>query len=157
MNVIHFHIPPLRERKGDIVLLSKYYIEQMNKQYNKDIVDVSPAAYDKLANHLWPGNVRELQNMIERAVLFGRNQILNLEDFLFESVEHLEGDNSEIRDLLEPGMTIRGVEQRLIIKTLDQTMGNRTHAAKMLGISLRTLRNKINEYKKEGVEVRAYD
>ena len=157
LNVIHFHIPPLRERKGDVVLLAKYYIEQMNKQYNKNIIDVSPAAYEKLANHLWPGNVRELQNMIERAVLFGRNQILNIEDFLFESPDPLESGNHDVKDLLEPGMTIRGAEQRLIVKTLDQTMGNRTHAAKMLGISLRTLRNKINEYKKEGIEVRAYD
>lgn len=159
LNVIHLKIPPLRDRVGDIEVLTKYFLHQIDEQYHKKILNVSPGALELLNNYRWPGNVRELQNLMERAVLFCQGTYLTVDDFPKEIFigESFEEPVSGLEDVLRPGMTIRGAERRLILKTLDQTIGNRTHAAKMLGISLRTLRNKINEYRKEGYEVRDYE
>ncbi len=158
LNVIHLRIPPLRKRPQDIEALTRYFVQKMSNNYNKMVSDVSPELLDLMLGYHWRGNVRELRNMIERAVLFCKSNVLQKEDFpkeLGAGSHDLQGQDQA--DQINPGMTVRGVERTLILKTLQQTIGNRTHAAKMLGISLRTLRNKINEYRKEGYEVKEYE
>ena len=100
------------------------------------------SARQKIRQWKWPGNVRELQNVMERSVLLTRDLAIAADDLQIEGFEAREP-----RAAIQPGMTVEEAERLLIQKTLEYTAQNRTHAAQMLGISIRTLRNKINEYK----------
>jgi two-component system response regulator FlrC len=106
---------------------------------------VSADALQRLQRYRWPGNVRELENVIERAVLLCPNDVITESDLEQVNVE----DKKFVSDLM-PGMTVSEAEKSLILKTLEYTQQNRTQAARLLGISIRTLRNKINEYKITG-------
>lgn len=153
LNVIPIRIPPLRDRKGDVEVLTEHFIKKMSSKNNKNIKGITKEALDILINRKWYGNVRELQNMIERAVLLCRKDNIRKEDFILEEiVEKSMSDNSEVN--LSP-KTIDEMEKKLIEKTLNDKGGNRTHAAKSLGISIRTLRNKLNEYKDREVSCNA--
>ena len=153
LNVIPIRVPPLRDRKGDVEVLTEHFIKKMSSKNNKNIKGITKEAQDILINRKWYGNVRELQNMIERAVLLCRKDNIRKEDFILEEiVEKSMSDNYEVN--LSP-ITIDEMEKKLIEKTLDEKGGNRTHAAKSLGISIRTLRNKLNEYKDREVTCNA--
>jgi DNA-binding NtrC family response regulator len=153
LNVIPIRVPPLRDRKGDVEVLTEHFIKKMSSKNNKNIKGITKEALDILINRKWYGNVRELQNMIERAVLLCRKDNIRKEDFILEEiVEKSMSDNFEVN--LSP-ITIDEMEKKLIEKTLDDKGGNRTHAAKSLGISIRTLRNKLNEYKDREVTCNA--
>jgi DNA-binding NtrC family response regulator len=153
LNVIPIRVPPLRDRKGDVEVLTEHFIKKMSSKNNKNIKGITKEALDILINRKWYGNVRELQNMIERAVLLCRKDNIRKEDFILEEiVEKSMSDNSEVN--LSP-ITIDEMEKKLIEKTLNDKGGNRTHAAKSLGISIRTLRNKLNEYKDREVSFNA--
>jgi DNA-binding NtrC family response regulator len=153
LNVIPIRVPPLRDRKGDVEVLTEHFIKKMSSKNNKNIKGITKEALDILINRKWYGNVRELQNMIERAVLLCRKDNIRKEDFILEEiVEKSMSDNSEVN--LSP-ITIDEMEKKLIEKTLNDKGGNRTHAAKSLGISIRTLRNKLNEYKDREVSCNA--
>ena len=153
LNVIPIRVPPLRDRKGDVEVLTEHFIKKMSSKNNKNIKGITKEALDILINRKWYGNVRELQNMIERAVLLCRKDNIRKEDFILEEiVEKSMSDNFEVN--LSP-ITIDEMEKKLIEKTLDDKGGNRTHAAKSLGISIRTLRNKLNEYKDREVSCNA--
>lgn len=146
LNVIPIKIPPLRDRPDDILLLSSHLIAEYNELHGGCVRDISPDAKRKLQRHAWPGNVRELQNVIQRAVLLSSESSL--------TPEHLVFDNEESADtaLNDPNlslMPISEMEKRMIHKALDTVDGNRTRAAEILGISVRTLRNKLNEYRQE--------
>lgn len=145
LNVIPFHIPPLRMRTKDIEMLSKHFVEQSCVQNNLTQKTLGPSAIDKLKNWGWPGNIRELQNVVERSVLLSQNLVLEADDLIIENYSELKNDK-----VLHPGMTVQEAERLLIEKTLEHTEHNRTQAAFMLGISIRTLRNKLNEYKLGG-------
>jgi DNA-binding NtrC family response regulator len=149
INVIPITIPPLRKRKEDIVLLSEYFIDKHRQYNNKRIDAISPEAIDYLCLHEWPGNVRELENVIERAVLIAEQEIILPEHIFIEKSSHF--DNTE--DEYSVGTTVREMEKNLIYKTLQHVNDNRTHAAQMLGISIRTLRNKLREYQNENMQV----
>lgn len=142
LNVIPIKIPPLRERPGDVLLLSRHFIEKYNQLHGGSILEISGEAGNKLENHPWPGNVRELQNVIQRAVLLAGETSLTSEHIIFDEGEMPEDS---------PGgmalMSIGEMEKRMIHKALDTVEGNRTRAAEILGISVRTLRNKLNEYR----------
>lgn len=142
LNVIPIKIPPLRERPGDILLLSSHFIEKYNQLHGGSVLEVSGEARSKLQNHPWPGNVRELQNVIQRAVLLAGETSLTPEHIIFDEGEIPE-DSSGDMGL----MSISEMEKRMIHKALDTVEGNRTRAAEILGISVRTLRNKLNEYR----------
>jgi DNA-binding NtrC family response regulator len=147
LNVISIKLPPLRERPMDIVLLTHYFLKLFSESYGKPLRPVSDEAMAWLKKQEWRGNVRELKNMIERTVLIASRSPLDLKDFRPEV-----GDSSPKRpagDSLDalPSLSLRDMEEKLIRQALEKTSGNRTHAAKMLGISIRTLRNKLNEYK----------
>ena len=146
LNVIRIKVPPLRERKEDIELLARYFLGKYARENSRDVREFSSEALEKLRSHPWPGNVRELQNVIARAVLMARGESVKGEDIL------LEGENfhQSVKDLnISAGQSVREVERLLILKTLQEVDWNRTKAAKMLGISIRTLRNKLSEYKQD--------
>ncbi|MEK6554663.1 MAG: sigma-54 dependent transcriptional regulator, partial [Bdellovibrionota bacterium] len=145
LNVIPLEIPPLRARPNDITLLAELFNEVSCKQNGLANKKLSPDSLKKLLNWRWPGNVRELQNVIERAVLLSPALIIEPADLHIENFADLRSD----RDSLSVGMTVEEAEKRLIMKTLEYTHDNRTQAATLLGISIRTLRNKLNEYKLE--------
>ena len=145
LNVIPLTIPPLRERKIDIPLLAKSFLQRFSSQNGKKMDRISEGAMELLMHRDWPGNVRELENAIERGVLIGSGETLMPEDLI------LDTGPSNLSAAVSPtaGMTVREMEKQLITNTLQSVNDNRTHAAKMLGISIRTLRNKLNEYKEE--------
>ena len=145
INVIPVIIPPLRERKDDIELLTQHFLEKFNLANHRSVAAIDPAALNMLLDHGWKGNVRELENVIERAVLIGDGRSILPEHLLLDfsdndtpSAERLE---------VKAGYTVRQMEKKLIFRTLKEVDDNRTQAAELLGISIRTLRNKLHEYK----------
>ena len=139
LNVVPLRLPPLRERRSDIALLAVHFLEKAAAPLRLHLND---DALRLLEANDWPGNVRELQNSILRAVAICEGPIVQPEHlFLGESPAH--------RASIDSLQTIDGMERELILKTLEEKSGNRTHAAKALGISLRTLRNKLREYRME--------
>jgi DNA-binding NtrC family response regulator len=137
------HLPPLCERKDDIVRLADFFIDKFNRENGYSVEGIAPGGMDALTKHNWPGNIRELENAMERAVVLTRNGLIKPELFRFRNPsEQHSGEDSG----LLPGTTITDMEKQLIIKTLDYCSQNRTKAADLLGISIRTLRNKLHEY-----------
>lgn len=149
--VLHLEIPPLRERSKDIALLAAKFVGECAKSQNRPQLALSDEALTKLKSYNWPGNVRELQDLIQRAVLLCPSDSIGPECIPIngeEPVRSLEWVAS-----LPIGQPLHLVETHFILKTLAFHNGNRTHAAKTLGISLRTLRNKINEFTAAGFDV----
>ncbi len=146
LNVIPLQIPALRERKKDLNTLVGFFLNKVALDNKMRIKEVSIEALQKIHNWSWPGNIRELQNVIERSCLMSSNECLTPADINIETAPMSEEATTEA-GLVKPGMTIQEAERRLILKTLQHTGENRTQAAKILGISIRTLRNKLNEYK----------
>jgi len=150
LNVVRLVIPPLRERRGDIPLLVDFFCRRYGKDLGRADVCVSDEALEKLMRHDWPGNVRELENMIQRAVtLYGGAAIHSGDLALSASPLPFPVEspaNTQAKPGFPAGVTVREMERQLICRTLEDTGGNRTRAAKCLGISLRTLRNKLNEF-----------
>jgi len=145
LNVINITLPPLRERPGDIELLTYHFLKKFGEDYGKPGCSISEPAMAWLKRQEWRGNVRELRNILERAVLISSQTILDLKDF---SVSQEQGTGPERVEIDPSSLCLKEMEERMISKALEKTQGNRTHAAKILGISIRTLRNKLNEYKK---------
>ena len=144
LNVVNIMIPPLRDRTEDIPLLVGHFLKKHAERGSKP-KRVSPKAMRVMMNYDWPGNVRELENAIHRAVVLSRGETVFPEQLPAKLQAVLDSDV----DGEKTGVTIREMERGIIIKTLAQTEGNRTHAAKILGISRRTLQNKIKEYEIE--------
>ena len=147
INVIPLTLPPLRQRRDDIVLLANHFLEKYGGLNRKKVVGLSEAAVNLLLKHTWDGNVRELENTIERAVLISSGEQILAEDLLMEASEGGPGPPEETA--LKAGITVRDMEKKLIFRTLEEVNDNRTQAAELLGISIRTLRNKLREYKEE--------
>lgn len=146
--VISLKLPPLRGRLEDIELLFRYFYQKYSAFHGKSLYSVSEETLAWLKKQPWRGNVRELKNAIERAVLMAPGNSLDLRDFCNEVP-----DQTEEGTFKDPSsFSLREMEKNLIFRALEKTNGNRTHAAKILGISIRTLRNKLHEYK-EGLPV----
>ncbi len=144
LNVFSFRLPPLRERKEDLPLLIQSFINEFNTRNQKSIAGVDHQAMRLLEQYAWPGNVRELRNVIERATILAPGP--------FIEVKHLPpvlGDEPATQHqpqvALGPGTTVEEAERRLILMTLEHTRDNKTRAAEILGISLKTLHNKLNK------------
>ena len=143
LNVVPIHIPPLREKKEDIPALAQHFLKKYNLENNRQIEGISQKVYEMFMEYFWPGNVRELENFIERAVVTAKGKILTPHDF---PKELAFGRIKMPSDEIEVGSTIYEAERKLILKTLKTQGGNRTKAAEILGVSTRTLRNKLHEY-----------
>ncbi|MEZ5758053.1 MAG: sigma-54 dependent transcriptional regulator [Emcibacteraceae bacterium] len=165
LNVVNLNIPPLKERPEDIRVLCKHFAKKYAEFNAIPEKEISDEAMQVLINHSWPGNVRELENTLHRAVLLttgakiGKNDILLPDGKPHVDIQSGE-DSSSAPEGTGPlsknsmvGKTVSDVERDLIIDTLKHCLGNRTHAANILGISIRTLRNKLNIYMSEGVNV----
>lgn len=153
LNVITIELPPLRERREDIPRLAEHFLQVFNRENGRRIQGFTEAARDALLAYAWPGNVRELQNAIERAVVLARGEWLTPDDFQFNTAGLLaEGRGNG--GGLAPGTTVAEMERALIFKTLEHCDQNRTRASELLGISVRTLRNKLKEYQDAGIEPR---
>ncbi len=147
LNVIRLTIPPLRERLGDVPLLVDLFCKRYAKEFGKEGVQCGAAALKALCSHSWPGNVRELENSVQRAVALCLGSELGVEDLPAAPTDAKPARAvSPDPGLTGNGTTMREMERHLICRTLEQTDGNRTRAARILGISLRTLRNKLNEF-----------
>ena len=139
--VVVIHLPPLRERGDDVVLLLNHYLQRFNEEHGKRIEGFSAAAIDVLTAYRWPGNVRELRNLVERVTVLTRGRNIEVRDIPASIRERAGTDVSPEADL-----TVEEMEKRMILRALEKTGGNRTKAAEKLGISRRTLHRKLNEY-----------
>ncbi len=164
LNVVNLKIPPLRERPADVIELAEYFIKKYAAANGVPARPLSPEARRTLTLNYWPGNVRELENTMHRAVLMARGEQIGPEAILTPDGVRLDQQRSApavahaafaaeqvSRGLV--GRTVAEVERDLILETLKHCLGNRTHAANVLGISIRTLRNKLNEYAADGLPV----
>jgi len=144
LNVVCLNIPPLRERRDDIPLLANLFCNRYGKEFAKEGLRFGSSALERLTNHTWPGNVRELENTVQRAAALSNTIEIEDDDLVLPKPEiHHEGAAPPGP---AAGTTVREMERQLICNTLQDTGGNRTKAARLLGISLRTLRNKLNEF-----------
>lgn len=158
LNVVPIHLPPLRERKEDIIPLAEYFLEKMSRENHKENnKKFTPEAKKKLLDYPWPGNTRELANIIERAVVLDNGLMIAPEHLYIEGITPLPtAQTKEDNKILPPdgsptitlpiGISLQELEKRLIVETLAVQQQNRTRTAETLGISIRTLRNKLNEY-----------
>jgi two-component system, response regulator FlrC len=164
LNVVHLKLPPLRERPADIMALADHFAKKYADLNGYAIRPLTIEARRLLASGPWPGNVRELENTMHRAVLLssgpeiGADALRTPDGEAFGVIPASDPASraAQVADALTRGLvgrTVADVEQDLILDTLDHCIGNRTHAAKILGISIRTLRNKLNEYDAAGIMV----
>jgi DNA-binding NtrC family response regulator len=166
LNVVNLRLPPLRERPGDVTALAEYFVKKYAAANGVPARPLSISARQRLAVHRWPGNVRELENAMHRAVLLSTGP--EIEEFAIRLPDGQpmsgapDAQTARVASMAAEavqrnfvGQTVAEVEQQLIIDTLSHCFGNRTHAANILGISIRTLRNKLKEYSEAGVSVPA--
>jgi len=143
LNVIPIHLPPLRERAEDIPILVNHFMERYSVENKKHIDGISQQALKLLIKYHWPGNVRELENVIERAVVTSNSETLTDSDF---PVDLAVGEVGSVGEGLRIPMKLEEGSRYLILKTLEKFNGNKTRAAEALGVSARTIRNKLAEY-----------
>ncbi|WP_028581936.1 sigma-54-dependent transcriptional regulator [Desulfogranum japonicum] len=147
LNVIHLHMPPLRARGGDVLLLANKFIEQFSERQNKAVTGISEPAAEKLLNYNWPGNVRELRNAMEHAVALTLYDKIVLEDLpekiRMSAQDHFLLSSQDPMELI----TLEEMERRYIMYVLENTKGNRTMAARIMGVDRKTLYRKLQRYK----------
>ncbi|HIJ90420.1 MAG: sigma-54 dependent transcriptional regulator [Desulfobulbaceae bacterium] len=169
LNVIPLKLPPLRERREDVAMLVDFFIRKYAAQYGKSVKKPSSAVWARFSDYGWPGNVREMENLIERAMLLSQGAELELWDFwddveppslsqapstVVSAPEHSAVAAANTSAAVEIGsQTLRDVERQMILQALQANDNNRTHAAEILGISVRTLRNKLHEYRSQGMMI----
>jgi transcriptional regulator with PAS, ATPase and Fis domain len=167
LNVFHIHLPALRERKEDLQPIAEALIGDLNRKHDCRVVEISAAVMDALRRHDWPGNVRELRNVLERAVILageGAIELKHLPAFLQSRPVAIAtaapAIAAPVATYTQPeedgairftvGTTVEEAEKGLILRTLEHTRNNKTRAAEILGISLKTLHNKLKEYSGKG-------
>jgi len=151
LNVITIKLPPLRERRDDVPLLAQYLVNELSRRHNRTALLISPRAMDVMAGYHWPGNVRELRNCIERAVVICTGEQIE-ERHLPPNITSQE-PSAPVDALTIPiGIPLDEVEKRVILSTLARTEYNKTRAAEVLRISLKTLHNKLKAYRESGGE-----
>ena len=161
LNVVNLRIPPLRERKDDLAALSSFFIDKYARANGRPARKLSSEGLAQVLAHSWPGNVRELENAMHRAILLANSEEVGADAIRAPdgapvgkrdaTGDAIEAAQAAARNLV--GRTVAAVEQDLILETLTHCLGNRTHAAHILGISIRTLRNKLKQYSDEGLRI----
>ena len=171
LNVISIELPALRKRRDDIIPMANFFISKYSKINSKKVKEIAPDAINALLDYDWPGNVRELEHTIERAIILSKGEKITQRDLFLHGITFREEEtpkpyssevykefSSEKVDFkIETGVTISEMEKELILKTLKSVDGNKTKTAEILGITVRTLRNKLNEYRQEGVDLSDID
>ncbi|MFN2530567.1 MAG: sigma 54-interacting transcriptional regulator [Pyrinomonadaceae bacterium] len=151
LNVFGIHLPPLSQRKEDLPLLAQHLVTQLAEKHNRRARFLSPAALTALQFHAWPGNIRELRNVIERAVIICSGEQVERHHFAPYPIEQRERLRNEDTITLPVGTPLEEVERQMIMRTLQKTKNNKTRAAELLGVSLKTLHNKLNLYRERGL------
>jgi len=151
LNVFGIHLPPLADRKEDLPLLAQHLVTQLATKHSRPARFLSPSALSALQFHAWPGNVRELRNVIERAVIICSGEQIERHHFAPYPIEQRERLRNEDTLTLPVGTPLEEVERQMIMRTLQKTKNNKTRAAELLGISLKTLHNKLNLYRERGL------
>ncbi|GAV20013.1 two-component system, NtrC family, response regulator AtoC [Mariprofundus micogutta] len=147
LNVVTIQLPPLRDRRGDILPLAMHFLERFSQMYKRPAPQLSEQAIQHLSTHPWPGNARELENCMHRAFLMAMDSRIDVEHLALDFVpDNFNNEENNSSDAVQAGVSIRDMERALIEKTLVHVQGNRTEAAELLGISIRTLRNKLHGY-----------
>ncbi|NPA40026.1 MAG: sigma-54-dependent Fis family transcriptional regulator [Thermodesulfobacteria bacterium] len=149
LNVVHFHIPPLRERKSDIPLLAEYFLNYYSKKHRKKVKSFSPKVMEIFMNYHWPGNVRELKHLVERLVIFSTKDVITEKDLYLADFEFAPGVKKEV-EIPEPRedeiLPLEEVEKKYILKVLDLLNWNKSLAARKLGIDRKTLTLKLKKW-----------
>ena len=153
LSVVPIHLPPMRERPGDLPLLAQHFLKESARENEKPVRGMTPEAFQALAVYRWPGNVRELRTAIEHAVVLCRGETIGLRDLPASVRREKEGtDALSAARLLERGeMTVKDAERELIVRALRESGGSRTLAARKIGMSRRTLHRKLHHYHLEGL------
>jgi two-component system response regulator HydG len=147
LNVISLEIPPLSERRDDIPLLARHFLEMFSAKNNKEIKGFTPKAMDRLIRHDWPGNVRELMNAVERGVVLTRTEYLDAQDFaVMQNASRQPAEAVSVFDGEENNLSLEAVEKNAVLRTLQAADGNKSEAARRLGITRKTLHKKLKKY-----------
>ena len=141
LNVVELQLPPLRERREDIPLMVRFFIDQLAAENNRPVKDISAEALETLNAYDWPGNVRELRNTLESIIVLCLREQIKMDDL----PPHISGAKPA-QTVIQPGMTMEEIEKEAIRRTLQQFDGHRAQSAESLAISVRTLHRKIKEY-----------
>jgi len=153
LNVFHIHLPPLRDHREDIPLLTEYILRDINVKHGKNVKGVGAEVMDIFMSHTWPGNIRELRNVLERSTIMCEKDLISRSCLPDEFGKSSAKSPSDLSALKFPiGTTVDAMERELILQTLAATGNNKTRAAELLGISLKTLHNKLKEYGGERAE-----
>jgi DNA-binding NtrC family response regulator len=153
LNVVPILLPPLRERPGDVPLLVDYFLKMFIRQNVTRVKSISPEAMKLLQDYRWPGNIRELKNLVQRLVVIDPGEVIQAEDVsAYLPLGEKRGASPDGQALIaEVGMSLDEAERRLILKTLEHTSNNKTRTAEILQVTARTLRNKLQRYREEGL------
>lgn len=144
LNVVTVNVPPLRDRKGDIPLLVEHFVAKFAEKNRREVAGVTPECMELLTSYSWPGNVRELENAIERGVILMRGEYLTEKSLPLPIQKQSQDENSTGEG--EQDLSIEAQNKVLILKTLEETGGNKSEAARRLGITRKTLQNKLHKY-----------
>jgi Nif-specific regulatory protein len=145
LQVVEIHVPPMRDRRDDVVLLAEHFLRRFSRETGRKIRGFTPAAIAKLTQYDWPGNVRELKNVIERAVALSRGTQLDASDVLLSTLELPGALPTAASDAFE-ALSLEELEKRHILRTLEFTEWNKSQAASILQIERSTLDRKIKSY-----------
>ena len=151
LNVITIELPSLRRRKEDIPLLGQHLVQQLAERHQRPARFLSPAAVEALQSHSWPGNVRELRNVVERAVIICSSEVVERHHLAPHPLDQRARNREQDTLSLPVGTPIEEVERQMILRTLQKTENNKTRAAELLQISLKTLHNKLRHYRERGL------
>jgi two-component system response regulator HydG len=145
LNVVALHVPPLRDRQEGIPLLAQHFLQMFAMKNKKNIKGFTPRAMEILMRYNWPGNVRELMNAVERAVVLSRSEYIDSDEFtLLMADNQITGGNERL--ILPENMPLDEVEKRIILEAVNACGGNKSEAARRLGITRKTLRKKLDKY-----------
>jgi two-component system response regulator HydG len=146
LNVVELKVPPLNERREDIPLLAQNFLRIFSEKNRKEIRGFTPQAMDILLRHQWPGNVRELMNAVERGVVLSRDEYLGEKDLPLFSDDGTMGTQEGLKNAISGDLPLEEVEKATILNTMDLTEGNKSEAARRLGITRKTLHKKLKKY-----------